>query len=210
MTTVSMRSGVPRHVLSSAVRHARRHSSVGPPQACIGQTMQNASRHDVGISTHAVSTPACARTRRRWPRRARKVELGEDVADVPGDRLLADHSRSAIARLVMPVATRRSTSISRAGQRGRRRRATARARAVAVRGGGRHGAELLEHLVRGFEFESAPSTSPSCAVGEPHQHAHLGEIVGRVQLLPREAGACRGPRSADPARLVHRHGTRRL
>ena len=78
----------------------------------------------VGRNTHPASGSFCAAAGRRLDqtvlvgvrggrRPGRQVQLGEDVAQVPGHRLLAEEQLGGDRRLAIPVATSRSTWISR-------------------------------------------------------------------------------------------------
>jgi len=70
----------------------------------------------VGISVYRASgldqaalVGICGRGRAGW-----EIKLGEDIADVPGNRLLTQVQLGGDDRLLLPAATRRSTSSSRA------------------------------------------------------------------------------------------------
>ena len=99
-------------------------------------------------------------------------------------------SASAIARLVLPVATRRSTSISRAVRTPLERRVAAPDAAVDPGEIGRR-AELRRTSARPRRAPSrAVSSSPSARCAAASKLARARRLVRRVELVPR----CQAPR----------------
>ena len=95
-------------------------------------------------------------------------------------------SSSAIARFVLPVATRRTTSSSRAvSPPAALRRGAPREllHAAEVRAG----AELPEHAAGRVELHLAGVLVPELPAGEPDQDAGARGLVRRPELLPRLA-----------------------
>ena len=135
--------------------------------------------HPSGRSDEAV----LVRERRgRGPRR--HAELGEDVLTCRSTVLSLRTSSAAIALLVSPAATRRSTCSSRAVSPcavARRRRAAERVDAGEVR----RRAKLCEDLAGGLELQRGRVVVAQRTAGQPHEHARASRLVRRLELAPR-------------------------
>ena len=106
------------------------------------------------------------------------------------------NSSAAIARLVLPAATRRSTSTSRAVSPPAALAAAFRDERLHPGKVGR-GAELLEHPARRVELHLRRVLVPELPAGEPDQHPGARGFVRRLELLPgRPRPAQRGERGS--------------